>query len=234
MPVISEIPNFQRERVADMVYGVLRRAIVRHELPPGTHLSVPALTQQFGVSRTPVREAVQRIVLEGLATESPHRGAFVIEFKLPELEPLYEVRQALEVLAARLAAKRAQPEDVVRLQEILEVQERALGEDDIERHVATDIGFHAAMLATARNPALTDMLEQVYERIRSAMLIRVSPTGPRLALEDHRAILQAVADHDPDAAACAAQLHIDRALARLAAGHEERSEHAAPEATSAS
>lgn len=222
MPLISEIPKANRERIADMVYGVLRRAIVRHELAPGTHLSVPALTEQFGVSRTPVREAVQRIVREGLATEAPHRGAFVTEFRAPELEPLYEVRQALEVLAARLAARRAQPSDVARLQEILEAQEQALGADDIERHVDADIGFHAAMLATARNPALTEMLAQVYGRIRSAMLIRVSPTGPEQALEDHRAILRAVADGDPDAAAHAARQHMDRALERLSAGQGER------------
>jgi len=221
MPLISEIPKAHRERIADMVYGVLRRAIVRHELAPGTHLSVPALTEQFGVSRTPVREAVQRIVREGLATEAPHRGAFVTEFKAPDLEPLYEVRQALEVLAARLAAKRAQPADVASLEAILRAQEQALGADDIERHVDSDIGFHAGMLAAARNPALAEMLDQVYGRIRSAMLARVSPTGPKQAFEDHRAILRAVADGDPDAAARAAQQHIDRALERLSAGDGE-------------
>lgn len=214
-PLITDIPQANRERIADAVYTTLRRAIVRHELKPGTHLSVPALAEQFGVSRSPVREAVQRVLREGLATELPHRGAFVTAFKTPELEPLYEVRRALDGLVARLAATRIDRPGLLQLEQILEAQARAIAVDDIERHVDTDIGFHAAMLQAARNPVLEEMLKQVYDRIRSAMLGRVSPTGPKLALEDHRAIFKAVAAGNADAAEKAAHRHVSRVLQRL-------------------
>lgn len=213
--LISGIPQANRERIADSVYTTLRRAIVRHELKPGTHLSVPALAEQFGVSRSPVREAVQRVVREGLATELPHRGAFVIEFKTPELEPLYEVRRALDGLVARLAATRIDSAGLLQLEQILAAQAEAIVADDIERHVFTDIDFHFALVKAARNPVLEEMLQQVYARIRSAMLGRVSPTGPKLALEDHRAIFQAVVAGDGDAAENAAHQHVSRVLQRL-------------------
>lgn len=219
--LITDIPTPHRERIADMVYKTLRRAIVRHELKPGMHLSVPALAEQFRVSRSPVREAVQRAVREGLATELPHRGAFVTEFKAPELEPLYQVRAALEGLAARLAATRVNDTDLQHLEQLLNAQAQALGDDDIERHVDADIGFHAALLRAARNPILHEMLDQVYGRIRSAMLGRASPTGPQQALEDHRAIFKAVASGDADAAASAAEKHVSRALKRFAKAHGE-------------
>lgn len=214
-PVLTDIPQTSRERIADNVYRTLRRAIVRHELKPGTHLSVPALAEQFGVSRSPVREAVQRIVREGLATEQPHRGALVTEFNAAELEPLYEVRRALDGLVARLAATRIDREGLAQITQILDEQGHALATNDLERHVETDIGFHTALLRAARNPVLEEMLGQVYDRIRSAMLSRVSPTGPKLALEDHRAIYRAVAAGDADAAEHAGQRHVSRALERL-------------------
>lgn len=210
--VIDGVGRPERERIAVWVYRTLRKAIVRHELEPGTHLSVPALAEQLGVSRSPVREAVQRIVQEGLARELPHRGAYVTEFSPPELEPLYEVRRALDGLVARLAAGRIDRAGLADLRQILQAQARAIAADDIERHVETDIGFHVAMLRAARNPVLQQMMDQVYDRIRSAMLSRVSPTGPKLAFQDHRAIFKAIASGDGDAAEKAAQRHVDRVL----------------------
>jgi DNA-binding GntR family transcriptional regulator len=213
--VLVDIPPTNRERIADTVYATLRRAIVRRELKPRTHLSVPLLAEQFGVSRSPVREAVQRIVREGLATEQPHRGAFVTEFNAAELEPLYEVRMALDGPRRQPCRARIDKAGLRQIREILEAQAQAVATNDLERHVETDIGFHAALLRAAGNPVLNEMLGHLYDRIRSAMLSRVSPTGPKLALEDHRAIYRAIAAGDGDAAARAAQRHVGRALERL-------------------
>lgn len=215
--VVPDVAQPNRERIADWVYGALRRAIARHELKPGTHLSVPALAERFGVSRSPVREAVQRVVQEGLAMERPHRGAFVTEFSPPELEPLYEVRRSLEGLVARLAAERMTESELQDIDTILEEQERAIRRGDMESHIDRDISFHAAMLKAARNPVLQEMLGRLYGRIRSAMLGRASTTGPDLALKDHRAIFKAIAARDPDAADKAAQRHVSHVLLRLGA-----------------
>lgn len=213
--IVPGMPQPDRQRISVWVYSRLRRAIVRHELKPGTHLSVPALAEQFGVSRSPVREAVQRIVVEGLATELPHRGAFVTEFQAPELEFLYEVRRALDGLVARLVATRIDSAGLKQLRTILQAQARAITSDDIESHVDADIAFHTAMLRAAKNPVLEEILGQLYDRTRSAMVGRASPIGPRQALNDHRAVMKAVAAGDPDAAQKAAELHVSHVLARL-------------------
>src|SRR5690606_19836138 len=96
MMSFSKVTPETGERIADAVHHRLRSAIVRHEVSSGYHLSVPALAAQFGTSRSPVHEAVKRLVAEGLATEIPRRGAFVTVYSPSFLLPLYEVRGALD------------------------------------------------------------------------------------------------------------------------------------------
>lgn len=207
----------QGVRIADAVHAALRRAIVRHEVPAGVHLSVPSLALQFGISRSPVHEAIKRLVQEGLATEEPRRGAFVTVFSAPALVPLYEVRCALEGMAAALAAERASRETIQHLEEILNAEAIAVSKDELEEHIKIDMRFHELLLKAAANPTLDEMLGQIYERIKTAMISRVIPTGPEQALADHRAILKAVAAHDSAAAALAAGSHVMRVCGKLAA-----------------
>jgi DNA-binding GntR family transcriptional regulator len=209
------------ERIADAAHRVMRRAIVRHELAPGFHLSVPALAGQFGISRSPVHEAVKRLVQEGLATEEPRRGAFVTVYSAPALMPLYEVRSALEGLAASLAAERASTETISRLASTLEEEADAIARDQMERHIDVDIQFHQLVLSAAANPALEEMLGQIYQRIRNAMVSRVIPTGPAQALSDHQAILKAIRARDPAGAHRAATGHVMRVYGKLAARRTE-------------
>ncbi len=203
------------ERIVDVVHGTLRRAIARRELEPGFHLSVPALAEHLGVSRSPVREAVQRLVAEGLAAEQPRRGAFVSRFDLGALAPAYQVRMALEGLAANLAARVITPQWVDHVGTLLEEERRAIEKDDLERHIDTDISFHRAVLEAAGNPVLTDALGKIYDRIHSAMIARAVPTGPQRALDDHMAIFAAVKARNPEAAEAAARNHVARVLGEL-------------------
>lgn len=210
-----ELP--QGGRIADAVFSSLRRAIVRHELQPGFHLSVPALASQLGTSRSPVHEAVKRLVQEGLATEEPRRGAFVTSYSPPALVPLYEVRYVLEGFAASLAAERASVDMIRQMTEILEDEADAIAKDHLERHIDIDLQFHRFILTAAANPALEDMLNQLYARIRTAMIARIVPTGPEQALADHRAVLAAIAGRDSAAADRAARAHVMRVYSKLAA-----------------
>jgi DNA-binding GntR family transcriptional regulator len=203
------------ERIVDVVHGTLRRAIARRELEPGFHLSVPALAEHLGVSRSPVREAVQRLVAEGLAAEQPRRGAFVSRFDLAALAPAYQVRMALEGLAANLAARAITPQWVDHVGTLLEEERRASEKDDLERHIDSDIAFHRAVLEAAGNPVLTDALGKIYDRIHSAMIARAVPTGPQRALDDHVAIFAAVKARNPEAAEAAARNHVARVLGEL-------------------
>lgn len=208
------------ERLVDIVHGTLRRAIARHELKPGFHLSVPALAGHFGVSRSPVREAVQRLVSEGLAVEQPRRGAYVNRYDLAELAPVYQVRMALDGLAANLAASLVTPALVGRLSAILEEDRQAIDDDDLERHIDADIKFHRVMFESAGNPVLAEMLGKIYDRIHSAMMARVVPTGPQRAYDDHVAIFAAMKSGSPDAAEAVARAHVMRVLGELFTRHD--------------
>ncbi|MFL9887512.1 GntR family transcriptional regulator [Paraburkholderia agricolaris] len=205
------------ERIADAVYAMLRRAIVRHEIATGAHLSVPALAAQLGTSRSPVHEAIKRLVQEGLATEEPRRGAFVTVYSAPALVPLYEVRCALESMAAALAAERASEDVIQNLKTILDAEADAIARDDMEKHIDIDMQFHQLLLKAAANPTLDEMLGGIYERIHTAMISRVIPTGPDQALDDHRAIWKAIAARDSAAAGRAASAHVMRVCSMLAA-----------------
>jgi len=204
--------NIESQRIVDSVYGTLRRAISRHELEPGFHLSVPALAQHFGVSRSPVREAVQRLVSEGLAAEQPRRGAYVSHFDSGMLLPLYQVRMVLDGLAARLAAEHATQEGTSGLDKLLAAGRHAIDKDDLERHIELDIEFHRSIFKLAGNDTLSETLQKIYDRLQAAMVSRVVPTGPERAYEDHLNIFKAIQARDGDAAEAAARAHVSRLI----------------------
>lgn len=217
--------------MADAVFRVIRKAIVRHDLPPGLHLSVPALALQLGTSRSPVHEAIKRLVHEGLATEAPRRGAFVTTYSLSALVPLYEVRWALEGLAASLAAERASDGAILAMRQLLDEQDSAIRRDDMEKHVELDVQFHRLILDSAANPPLHGMLDDIYERIHTAMMSRVVRTGPTVAFADHQAILHAIAARDGAAAGAAATRHVMRVYGLLVAGRAVHSFDSPPTPT---
>lgn len=213
----------ERSRIADAVFHRLRRAIVRHELPADYHLSVPKLAIRFGTSRSPVHEAVKRLVQEGLATEFPRRGAFVTAFRATALLPLYELRCVLDGFAAGLVAERGSSGGIARLRSIFEQESEAVERDDVERHIELDMDFHRLIVSLASNPALEETLSGLYERIRGAITARVVPTGPTQALADHRAVLEALERRDSLGAQRSARAHVMRIYSKLLANRFEES-----------
>lgn len=207
----------QQRRVADSVHNTLRDAIFAGRLPPGSRLSVPLLAQQLNVSRSPVREAVQRLVQDGLATEEPHRGAGVAVLDPAALVPLYEIREVLEGLAARLAALQATEEERAEMRAAYDEHAAALRRGDAEHHVPLDLAFHARLRAASHNDELEQYLERVQGRIAIAILGGNPLVWSRQAIVEHHAILEAVLAGDPDAAEAAARAHVRRIRADIAA-----------------
>lgn len=197
-------------RMGDAVYDALRQRILAGRLPPGARLSVPALAAEFAVSRSPVRDAVIRLVHEGLAQETLNRGAVVAAVDTRELVSLYEAREALEAAAARLATEKSTPELMDNLNAIFAEHEHAVLEGDFPRHVAMDAAFHREVRRAADSPVLERMLDDIQDRVVLAMRSTSITGGMRKALEDHRAILEAVASGDPELAARVAGSHIKR------------------------
>ncbi|QZY30450.1 GntR family transcriptional regulator [Nocardioides coralli] len=200
----------QQRRVADSVHDTLRQAIIGGQLAPGSRLSVPVLAQQLEVSRSPVREAVQRLVQEGLATEEPRRGAGVAVLDPDELVPLYEIREVLEGLAARLAAQHATDEELDRLASAHRAHAEALERGEASHHAGLDMAFHAQLREASHNPELHGYLERVQGRIAIAILGGNPVVWSQQAIVEHQAILDAVLARDAAAAEDAARSHVQR------------------------
>ena len=202
-------------RVSDDAYQALQAAIIDGRLSPGTRLSVPALAAQLGVSRSPVREALTRLISDGLAVEVPHRGAVVAHLTLADLLPVYELREVLEGLAARLAATRIEPGGEARLRQVLSDHVAAADRNDRTAVTAADVAFHTGLREIAGNPELGRTLGGIQARIRVAMRTTVVTEGPRPAIADHEKILDAVTAKDPEHAERCARAHITRLIRAL-------------------
>lgn len=204
--------------LADRAYEELKGAVLANRMRPGDALSVPALADQLGISRSPVREAVQRLIHDGLATHVPHRGAVVATVDVEDVRQLYVVREVMEGLAARLATERLDADRVAELRALLEEHERlvASGEDE-KRHTEMDMAYHRLIREVAGNAHLSAALDTIQGKAHLALhSLWSSPEAPRLAVEEHRRIFEAMTAGDADAAERAAREHIHRLRIRLA------------------
>ncbi|WP_219416740.1 GntR family transcriptional regulator [Pseudonocardia nigra] len=218
MPVPRALDRLEQGgQLAERTYEAIKSAILVNRLPPGTPLSVPELARQLGVSRSPVREAVQRLIYDGLATHAPNRGAEVSLVDIDDLRQLYLVREQLEGLAAGLATEHLDADALACLRGILAEHEEALGAgEDIVAHIELDRRFHRTIRELAGNPHLTAVLEPMAGRSHFALhSLWRSPDAPRLALDEHRQIVEAMVAGDPELAAEAARRHIARLRVRL-------------------
>ncbi|WP_255949835.1 GntR family transcriptional regulator [Streptomyces odontomachi] len=197
-------------RIADSVFQGLREAVLDGRIPPGRRLSVPALAQQLDVSRSPVREAVARLTADGLAVESPRRGAVVATITLADLAELYEVRGALEGVVARLAIERSGPELADRLDEVLAEHQAALDAGDIQTVQRCDAAFHRLIRQASRHDYASRLLDQIQSQVRLAMRTTMVAAGPERALREHREIATAIRLGDAELAERRAQAHVAR------------------------
>ncbi|MGW0559280.1 GntR family transcriptional regulator [Streptomyces sp. NPDC003016] len=203
--------------LADRAYEELKSAVLANRLRPGDALSVPALATGMGISRSPVREAVQRLIHDGLASHVPHRGAVVSTVDVEDVRQLYAVREVMEGLAARLATERLDATGVAELRELLEQHERVVASDFEEQaHIEMDMAYHRLIREVAGNPHLTAALDTIQGKAHLALhSLWRSPEAPRLAVQEHRRIFEAMTSGDPDAAEHAAREHIRRLRIRL-------------------
>ena len=198
----------------------LLAAIDRGELRPGERLTESELAARFGVSRTPVREALGRLESQGVVARDPRRGLVIARLDYDQLGELYDLREVVEGLAARLAARRAAPAEIAVLREMVEA-DRARA-DDPGALAASNRLFHRQLHRASHNRYLIQMLESV--RRASALLsgttLAVPGRGAR-SVEEHDAIVRAIEARDEVDAEAAARAHIaeaHRARVRVEAG----------------
>ncbi|MGW2661790.1 GntR family transcriptional regulator [Nocardia tengchongensis] len=187
------------------VYEELRARITDGRLAPGERLIELVLAEEFGVSRVPVREALGRLVTEGIVTSVPRRGAVVTTLTRTDVEHLFDIREALEVLAFRLAAAIATDADIAWLRDIVARAEIATAADDHAEISRINTEFHEAIVDIAANPHLKTTLEPLMGRLR---MIRGRSHAHRWQLREHTALIDAIAAHDVDRATAAALAHV--------------------------
>lgn len=197
--------------VSDRVYQLLKRSIADQRLKPGSKLSVPRLAHQVRVSRTPVKEALERLAKDGLVTMLPNRGAYVTILRREDVGEIYQMREMLEGLATRLAAARIDAQLLERLRQLLREGEAAVRFSDIEAHIRIDLEFHRLIRERGGNRRLVRTLDNLQDQIRIVFRTSASIPGrmPK-ALEEHRRILEALETGDTDRAEWAARDHIRR------------------------
>lgn len=203
-------PSVERKTLHERVYEALRRLVAAGALPPGTQLDEQSLAARLGTSRTPLRAAIARLAQEGLVINLPYRGAFVRRFTAEEIDGLYEVRAALEALAARKAAARITAAELDVVRAILDECHAALRAGDFAAYSAADARFHRALADASGNPTLLEVIEGL--RLRVQLLRDLASSDPGLmerAPRERVQIVAALARRDGDAAARLLAAHID-------------------------
>ena len=201
----------------DVVFETLRDAIITQVLKPGERLMEIQLADEMGVSRTPVREAIRKLELEGLVIMVPRKGAYVAGVSMKDIHEVYEVRAALEMLAVSLAAERITDEELDALERQVLRESEAEASEDTDEHtldniVYIDTTFHDIIYQAANNQRLVqflNILQEQLQRFRAASLSR--PGRSKTALEEHKQIIEALSERNGELAAKLAKEHIDNA-----------------------
>src|SRR5436305_6193149 len=205
------------QRVQDLV----RDAIVRLELPPGTAIDKAALCARLGVSRFPVSEALGRLAAEGFVEVLPQRGTRVARIDLADCRQAMFIRRALETEAARAIAPRAGTALLTALEKNLREQEGALGTDYSTRLHQLDLEMHELLLGFLGYDRVRHAVEAARGSLDRARLFMCTPQRQLSTFGEHKAIVAAVKKRDPDAAVNAMEGHLDAVMTELV-GFAER------------
>ena len=203
--------------LGEQAYRAIRDAILFNSLGADAPLREEALAQQLGMSRTPVREALGRLRLEGLIQEIKPRGFVVATVSATDVFNVYAVREVLEGFCVRLAAQRISPAQLFRLSTLLDQMTRAL--DDAAAFTRLNVEFHQLIVESTDNPVLKKIIDDLMAVVARFPVSAYLVTGRTAkALAEHRRIFEALEQRDPDGAEAAAREHLRVGLdARLAA-----------------
>ncbi|MDI1302901.1 MAG: GntR family transcriptional regulator [bacterium] len=214
--------------LADRVFSEIQNAIVKGELKPGSKMSEAELAARYGVSRGPLREALRRLEGRKLLTRIPHVGVRVISLSFEELIQIYQVREAMEGMAARLAALNMSAEEVQGLKALLADHEKQaeLQEGRAYFQEEGDFDFHYRIVQGSRNEVLTQMLcGELYHRVRLYRYqFSVTEGRPQKAFSDHLRIIEAIESRDAEMAEILMRRHISSARANIEAHFRELSD----------
>ena len=200
----------------DMVYKSLRKEILTGRITPGDHLLELDISSKLGVSRTPVREALRMLELEGLVTMQPRRGARVSKITEKSMQDVLEVRESLDALCVELACTRITSQEKDELRKACEAFERAVATNDSRKIAEADVRFHDTLLRAAKNDRLVDIEENLSQSMYRFRFEYINEgNGHDNLVKEHRSIYESVINGDREKAASAARIHIENQRAAI-------------------
>ena len=225
MNKLGKIQIEQYKPLRDIVFETLRKAILDGDLKPGERVMEVQLAEKLGVSRTPVREAIRKLELEGLLEMIPRKGAYVADISIKDVLNVLEVRASLEGLAASLAAQRITEEEIKSLRKSAEEFEQMNKNNDRDGMVQKDTEFHSVLLNAARNNKLLSIVESLSDYVQRFRVVYFTEySDAKNIMDDHRAILDAINERDVEKANRVAQEHIENIGNYLSAQNSQKSE----------
>ena len=205
--------------LADTVFGQIRTAIVKGELPSGSKVNEPQLSKQYGISRGPLREAIRRLEGCKLVEITPNVGAKVISLNSQQAIEIYEIRESLEGLACRLAAQKANEEDCRNLRDLLANHAQQIQSENGRLYYQKegDLDFHYLIVQLSSNTRLFNLLcDELYHLLRLyRMQTSSSPSRPVQAFKEHHQIVDAIEAGDGELAELLMRRHIASAKETL-------------------
>ncbi len=213
-----QLDGLAQTQLRHLIAERVRAAILAGEFKPGEWLRQEQLAQQFGVSQTPVREALQDLVGEGVVERVPYRGIRVIEFTLTDLHDLYACRAFMEGLAARYAAQHITSPDLAELRRLVDAMATVFARKEWSEYRDLNRRFHEVIYTASRHPFLIRTLNQLWTAFPTMMLSSFAgPIRERRALNtrEHRAIIAALEAHASARAERLMRQHIEESARRI-------------------
>jgi len=211
--------------MASVVFRELRDEIVSMRRKPGEAIAEKQIAESYGVSRTPVREAVLRLADDGLVEVFPQSGTYVSRIPLYRLPEAIVIRKALEEGTVRYAASRASAADIRALHANLELQERMQAEGDHEGFHQSDEAFHALLAEVSGYPGFWTVIQQVKVQVDRCRRLTLPGPGRMIqVMAEHAAVVEAIAAHDPERAVKSIAAHLDglrTAVDAVSASHSQ-------------
>lgn len=209
----EDVPDEGKPTAAALAYRHLRDRIVSVQFRPGERINEIAIAAELGISRTPLREALNRLAADGLCVSVPGKGFFQPEINVKEMYDLFDFRVMCEIGAIERSIDKVTDEQIADLGAFIEVSVNQAGERSIPELVKLDEEFHLRLAAYAGNEEIVRTLDNINARVRFVRCINMESTGLKAA--DHRAILAALAARDKDGCAKLLTAHIAKRLDQI-------------------
>lgn len=212
---LADIEDVQGS-LAQRVYLLLREAILNMTLEPGAVIKIAGVAAQLGVSRQPVSEAIARLSAEGLVEVVPQSATRVARFSMADLREAVFLRQALELAAVEHLARDHTPDQIIRLNRSIRMQELLLEDGDYKEHCQSDVDFHGLLMELTGFPGAVNTLASISARLQRARIaLPPEPGRPVAVVAEHKVIVEAIASSDVETARNAMRLHLAQLIKRI-------------------